>query len=96
MFRQLVSVFSVYLLLIVTAINYGQVNDEASRYWSEWRGPLSTGVAPYADPPVEWSNSKNIRWQIPIPGRGHSTPIVWGDYVFITTAVPHGDVLEPK
>ena len=96
MFRQLVSVLLVYLLLIVTAINYGQVNDEASRYWSEWRGPLSTGVAPYADPPVEWSNRKNIRWQIPIPGHGHSTPIVWGDYVFITTAVPHGDVLEPK
>ena len=96
MFRWLVSILSVCLLLIVTAINYGQVSDEASRYWSQWRGPLSTGVAPYADPPVEWSNSKNIRWQIPIPGRGHSTPIVWGDYVFITTAVPHGDILEPK
>ena len=45
---------------------------------------------------MEWSESKNIRWKIALPGRGHSTPIVWGDRIFITTAVPYGDALEPR
>ena len=69
---------------------------DTQRYWPQWRGPLGTGVAPDADPPVEWSENKNIRWKIPLPGSGHSTPIVWGDHVFITTAVPYGDAMEPR
>lgn len=66
------------------------------RYWPQWRGPLGSGVAPHANPPVEWSESKNIRWKIALSGKGHSTPIVWGDRVFITTAVPYGEPLAPK
>jgi len=68
----------------------------AEHYWPQWRGPLSTGVAPHANPPLKWSESKNIRWKIVLPGKGHSTPIVWGDRVFITSAVPHGETLKPK
>jgi outer membrane protein assembly factor BamB len=70
----------------------------ASHNWPSWRGPLGTGVAPHADPPVEWSEEggKHIRWKAAIPGRGHSTPIVWEDRVFITTAVPYGDALPPR
>jgi len=45
---------------------------------------------------VEWSENKNIRWRITLPGSGHSTPIVWDDRVFITTSVPYGDALEPR
>ncbi len=56
--------------------------------WPQWRGPLGTGVAPEADPPVEWSETKNVRWKVALPGKGHSTPIVWGDRIFLTTAVP--------
>jgi outer membrane protein assembly factor BamB len=48
---------------------------------------MATGVAPLADPPQEWSKSTNIRWKIPIPGRGSATPIIWGDHIFILTAV---------
>lgn len=96
MARQLVSILAISLLLTSAAINDDQVSTEASRYWPQWRGPLSAGVAPYADPPIEWSESKNIRWRIPMPGIGHSTPIVWGNHVFITAAVPYGDVLDPK
>ncbi|MEE8584879.1 MAG: PQQ-binding-like beta-propeller repeat protein [Acidobacteriota bacterium] len=66
------------------------------QYWPQWRGPLGTGVAPDADPPVEWSESKNIRWKLALPGKGHSTPIIWGDRVFITAAVPYGSPLEPR
>lgn len=97
MVRRLVSMLAIFLLLLLpTAANDDGISAEAKRYWPQWRGPLSTGVAPYADPPVEWSESKNIRWKISMPGNGHSTPIVWGDRVFITTAVPYGDVLEPR
>ncbi len=68
----------------------------AKHHWPQWRGPLGTGVAPDAHPPLEWSESKNIRWKIALPGSGHSSPIIWGDRIFITTAVPYGEALEPK
>ncbi len=70
--------------------------ENAGRYWPQWRGPMATGVATRADPPVEWSETRNIRWKISLPGTGHSTPIVWGDRVFLTAAVPYGDPLEPR
>jgi outer membrane protein assembly factor BamB len=65
------------------------------RYWPQWRGPLANGVAPDANPPVEWSEQKNIRWKIALPGKGHSSPIVFGDSVFLTAAVPIGEALPP-
>jgi outer membrane protein assembly factor BamB len=65
------------------------------RQWAQWRGPLGTGVAPHGDPPVTWSESKNIRWKLPIPGRGLSTPVIWGHRIFLTTAVPHGEAVTP-
>jgi len=63
--------------------------------WAQWRGPLATGVAPQAQPPVEWSEQKNVRWKIPLPGQGHSSPIVVGDRVYLTAAVPVGEKLPP-
>lgn len=56
--------------------------------WSQWRGPLATGVAPAGNPPLEWSETKNVRFKVEIPGRGHATPVVWGDSIFLTSAVP--------
>ncbi|REJ90736.1 MAG: hypothetical protein DWQ34_16680, partial [Planctomycetota bacterium] len=64
--------------------------------WPNWRGPLSTGEAPQADPPTEWNESKNIRWKTALPGLGHSSPVVWDDRIFVTTAVPVGDALPPR
>jgi outer membrane protein assembly factor BamB len=71
---------------------------ERLRNWPEWRGPRGTGVAPQADPPLEWGEEprKNIRWKSPLPGKGHSTPVVWEDRVFVTTAVPVGQELPPR
>ena len=43
-----------------------------------------------ANPPLEWSETKNVRWKVEIPGRGSSSPVVWGDRVFVLTAVPVG------
>ena len=62
----------------------------SDKYWPQWRGPHATGVSTTADPPLEWSETKNVRWKLEIPGRGSGTPIVWGDKVFVLTAVPAG------
>ncbi len=67
---------------------------EADRYWPGWRGPLMTGVAPHATPPVKWSETKNVRWKVEIPGKGSATPVVWGDRIFVLTAVPTGKRVE--
>ncbi len=67
--------------------------DGVATQWGQWRGPLGTGVAPQADPPVEWSEDRNIRWKIPLPGRGHSSPVVWDQRIFLTTAIPYGETL---
>ncbi len=64
--------------------------------WPQWRGPLGTGVAPNGEPPLEWSSNKNVRWKTPIPGKGHSTPIIWKDFVVLTTAIPVGEKLAPR
>ncbi|HEX5735596.1 MAG TPA: PQQ-binding-like beta-propeller repeat protein [Blastocatellia bacterium] len=56
-------------------------------HWAEWRGPFLNGMA-RGDAPTVWSDTKNIKWKAEIPGRGHSTPIVWGDKIFLTTAIP--------
>jgi outer membrane protein assembly factor BamB len=63
-------------------------NPEAERYWPQWRGPSATGSSANAKPPLDWSETKNIRWKIEIPGRGSSSPIVWGDRLFVQTAIP--------
>jgi outer membrane protein assembly factor BamB len=62
----------------------------AERYWPHWRGPYAAGTSKTATPPLEWSETKNVRWKVEIPGRAASTPIVWGDRVYVTTAVPVG------
>ncbi len=61
-----------------------------AKSWPQWRGPLGTGAAPRAAPPLLWSETRNLRWKIAPPGRGHSTTIVSGDRVYLTAAVPHG------
>jgi len=70
-------------------------SSKGQRYWPQWRGPLASGVAPHADPPITWSESQNIRWKKALPGKGHSTPAVWGDLLFLTAAVPYGKTLPP-
>jgi len=62
----------------------------AEKFWPQWRGPYATGVSRTADPPVEWSETKNIRWKREIPGRGSASPVVWGDRLFLLSAVPVG------
>ena len=55
--------------------------------WPQWRGPLASGVAPDANPPLEWSETKNVRWKVALPGEGSGTPIVLGDRIYLTAAI---------
>jgi outer membrane protein assembly factor BamB len=71
----------------VTAV-FSQTISDYDRNWPQWRGPNMNGVSPYGDPPVKWDEKTNIKWKIPIPGLGHATPSVWGDRIFVLTAVP--------
>jgi outer membrane protein assembly factor BamB len=59
----------------------------AERYWPQWRGPHATGASKHATPPTEWSETNNVRWKVELPGRGSASPIVWGDRVYVLTAV---------
>ncbi len=55
--------------------------------WGQWRGPFYTGMAP-GDAPLTWSDTSKVAWKVEIPGRGHSSPVIAGDRIFLTTAVP--------
>jgi outer membrane protein assembly factor BamB len=55
--------------------------------WPQWRGADGSGVSTETDLPEEWSETKNVRWKTQLPGKGHSSPVVWGKRVFLTTAV---------
>ena len=58
--------------------------------WPTWRGPAANGVAPGGNPPTEFSESKNVQWKTKIPGSGSSTPVIWGEQVFVVTAEKTG------
>ena len=82
---------------VISALAWGaESSSNFKKYWPTWRGPNATGVAPEADPPMEWSENKNVRWKISIPGKGHSSPIVWGDHVFVTSAIETDKPIDPK
>ncbi len=65
--------------------------------WPQFRGPGSSGVAEEANPPLHWSTTENVAWVIEVPGRGWSSPIVWGKTVFVTSAIStDGAFKEPS
>jgi outer membrane protein assembly factor BamB len=70
-------------------------SSDPNQNWPAWRGPLATGSSPAADPPTKWSEDQNIKWKVQIPGRGQATPIIWGDRVFIQTAIATGKKIDP-
>jgi outer membrane protein assembly factor BamB len=64
-------------------------------YWPYWRGPAADGMA-VGDAPLHWSDTQNVRWKTDIPGRGHSSPVIWGDQIFVTTAVKTGAAAQAE
>jgi len=79
--------------LIILALVCGWTIDAMAQNWPQWRGPNGLGVSALSDLPTEWSAETNIRWKSEIPGRGHSSPIVWGNRIFLSAAI-EGEVIE--
>jgi outer membrane protein assembly factor BamB len=74
-------------MVLAATVSGGDPRREQLHNWHHWRGPLANGTAPTADPPVTWDEKTNIKWKAPLPGRGSATPIIWGDQVFVVTAI---------
>ena len=80
----------VTVAFLLTAVGAPAWAAGADGYWPTWRGPAATGTAAQGNPPVTWSESENIKWKVEIPGKGHSSPVIWGDKLFLQTAIDTG------
>ena len=81
------SLFGSFVVLAAAADQPRGKACDFDNYWPQWRGPQANGVSPHASPPVHWSETNNVRWKITIPGLAHSSPVSWGDRIYVTTAV---------
>ena len=82
------------MTMVLTAFCLVVASGPAASNWPHWRGPNRNGLVD-GSPPVQWSEQKNIRWKAPIPGLGHATPVVWGERIFVQTAVMTDKVAAP-
>jgi len=87
-----VGLFVVWIFWISLSETKNESGDQV--YWPHWRGPQATGVSPTGAPPMKWDENKNVRWKTVLPGKGHATPIIWGDTIFVTTAIPTDREIE--
>lgn len=98
MFRAVRALAISRVLLLPVIASLGVIVGAPSKLtgsWPHWRGPLANGSAAQGNPPIEWSETRNIRWKISLPGKGHSTPIVLGDRIYLLAAAPVGEALPP-
>jgi outer membrane protein assembly factor BamB len=84
---------SLLILSVVCALSFAV---SAQDRWPQFRGAQSIGVAEDATLPDKWSATENVAWKTDIPGTGWSSPIVWGDKIFVTSVVNTGDTEPPK
>ena len=78
------------LMLLTLTVTFGQEN------WPQFRGEHSLGVANNPNLPIAWSTNQNVAWKANVPGMGWSSPIVWGNKIFVTSVVKDGEVESPK
>ncbi len=79
------------VFLVLPALFVGQPGVRAEN-WPQWRGPLANGVSTETGLPESWGEGRNIHWKIPLQVRGHSTPIVWGERIFVTGQKGEGPI----
>src|SRR5688500_8994566 len=83
----------VFLCLMAIAFGVAAGEPELASDWPGWRGPTHDGVAAAGQTPaMKWSESENVLWASPVPGRGQGSPIVVGERVFVTAAEPEREV----
>jgi outer membrane protein assembly factor BamB len=78
---------TVFVFALLTFSIVHSSSAKVSTNWPQWRGPDGQGVSAETGLPDEWSNTTNVKWKTPIAGRGHSSPIVWGKKIFLTSAL---------
>jgi len=78
------------MMLFVILIGTDQIS---AQDWPGWRGDGS-GISPEKNLPLKWSEDEGVKWKTPIPGAGHSSPVVWGNHIFVTTAVAEDPNVE--
>ncbi|MCA9040513.1 MAG: PQQ-binding-like beta-propeller repeat protein [Planctomycetaceae bacterium] len=81
------------ILLLLLVIGIFAETTWGAEHWKEFRGPEGNGVAVGSLPPLTWSESKNVAWIIPIHDRGWSSPVIWGDQIWVTSATSDGHQL---
>ena len=86
--------FSLFVTLFVTA-SLAVANPKPEETWPGFRGHGMSGVAPGTDVPEKWSATENVRWKVSVPGQGWSSPIVWGDTVFLTSGISGKPFKQP-
>jgi len=87
---------SVTISLVVLVAVSATLRSAGPTDWPQFRGVNGTGVADASKLPVEWSTTKNVAWVAQIPGRGWSSPIVWRNRVYLTSAVNTGSFKQPS
>ena len=76
------------MIAVLVSVNVDVFGDSADDYWPTWRGPNRSGVSPKGNPPLTWSETKNIKWKVKLTGdASNSSPVIWKDKIFFQTAV---------
>lgn len=74
-------------LAVVAALGSAAQTAAVDEHWAQWRGPDGLGVAAGTAYAEEWGPDKNVAWKVPVEGSGHSSPVIWGDHLFLTTSI---------
>jgi hypothetical protein len=85
--HQTVRTFRTQVMPVAVCFGLLAASSTPGANWPQWRGPNGDGISPETNVPVRWSATENIAWKTPIPGESHSSPVVWEDAVFVTTAL---------
>lgn len=71
----------------LTVLSPAPLDAQSSASWPQWRGPLGNGISSDGNPPIRWSEGENVRFKVPIDGEGLASPIVWGERIFVLSAL---------
>ena len=81
--------FSLLVVVFQMTIGFAEPPESVDAHWPSFRGVQARGLSQGTPPPTRWNleESTNVKWKTVIPGLGHSSPVIWGDRLFVTTAV---------
>tara|TARA_B100001029_G_scaffold176125_2_gene178566 strand:+ start:157 stop:1458 length:1302 start_codon:yes stop_codon:yes gene_type:complete len=79
-----------YFLLTSLIITFSSSAAQTSSNWPQWRGPNGDGSAPNEKAPTSWSETKNLKWKLKLPGYGASSPIAWNEHIYLTCYTGYG------